>query len=154
MKRQTKVFLLALCIGSVVAASTLYRAYAQDAASSKDEDIRRLLDLSGAGDMGVQVMEQMITAFKQAQSGVPDKFWTDFMTEVDSDELTELVVPIYDKHLTHDDVRQLITFYETPVGKKLIAVQPKIMQESMLAGQRWGQEIAERVARKLREEGY
>ena len=72
-----------------------------------------------------------------------------------TDEMIELVVPIYDKYLTHDEIKIIITFYETPVGKKMIAVLPQIMQESMAAGQQWGKEIGERVVerRETRQDG-
>jgi len=122
--------------------------------SAKRTDIRRMMDLSGAGKLGVQVMNQMISAFKQSMPGVPDKFWKDFMAEVDPNELVEMAIPSYDKYFTHDDIKELIKFYESPVGKKLTSVQPQIMQECMTAGQEWGRKLGEKVAKKLQEQGY
>ena len=118
------------------------------------QDIRRLMELTGAGEMGTQVMDQMIGMFQQSNLGVPPEFWESFMAEVDADELVELVVPIYERHLTHEDVKGLIAFYETPLGRKMVAKQPQIIQESMLAGQTWGQRIGEEVVSKLQEQGY
>lgn len=122
--------------------------------TAKQADIRRLMELTGAGKLGVQVMNQMMAAFKQSQTGVPDKFWNDFMAEVDPDEIVEMAIPSYDKHLTHAEIKELIKFYESPVGKKLISVQPEIMQECMVAGQEWGRKLGEKVAKRLQEEGY
>ena len=76
------------------------------------------------------------------------------MAEVNANELVELVIPIYGKYLTHNDVKQLIRFYKRPVGKKLIEVQPMIMQESMMIGQEWGLKIAEKVVKSLKDKGY
>jgi uncharacterized protein len=47
------------------------------------------------------------------------------------------VVDIYVKHFTHDEVRALLDFYTTPVGRKVIRVMPMLAQESSAAGQRW-----------------
>ena len=38
-----------------------------------------------------------------------------------------LLVPIYDKHWTDEDVKGLILFYETPLGQKMITVLPQVM---------------------------
>jgi hypothetical protein len=65
-----------------------------------------------------------------------------------------MAVPSYEKYFTHADIKELIRFYESPIGKKLISVQPKIMQECMVAGQEWGRKLGEKVAKKLQEQGY
>src|SRR5262245_24208055 len=62
--------------------------------------IRKLLVVTGSGQLGMQVMTQMISSLKGSMPKVPDKFWQDFMSEVNPDELIEMVVPIYDRHLT------------------------------------------------------
>ncbi|MEO6951587.1 MAG: DUF2059 domain-containing protein [Polyangia bacterium] len=120
--------------------------------AQKQADIRKLLVLTGAAKIGTQAMAQMMVSMKQAMPQVPARFWTDFQAEVKTEELTELVVPIYDKHLTFKDVRTLIHFYETPTGKRFITEMPAITKESMVAGQAWGQAIGKRVVEKLRAE--
>lgn len=120
----------------------------------KAKDIRKLMDLSGAGINGVQVMETMLIQFKQSVPGVPDEFWEGVKKEVSVEALVELIVPVYEKHFTHQEVKQLIAFYETPVGKKLSATLPVVTQEAMEAGGKWGEEIAEKVLNDLRKKGY
>lgn len=122
--------------------------------TAKQQDIHKLLVLSGSGDLGVQTMKQLTQIYSQMLPNVPQKFWEEFAKEVDANSLIELIVPIYDKHFTHEDVKGLIEFYQTPVGKKLIAVQPLLTQESQQAGEKWGMEIGQKVAERLKEEGY
>ncbi len=122
--------------------------------SAKRTDIRRLMELTGAGDMGIQTMKQMITYYKQSNTGVPDKFWDDFMAEANAAELVEMCIPSYEKHFTHDEIKGLIAFFETDLGKKMIEKQGVIMQECMEAGQKWGMALGEKIAKKLQEEGY
>jgi hypothetical protein len=117
--------------------------------TAKQKDIRHLLQITGSGELGTQVMQQMITNMKQSFPKVPEAFWTDFMKEVHTNELVDLIVPVYDRNLTQDDVKQLIKFYETPTGKKFVSVLPKITQESMVVGQKWGRELAQKVVAKI-----
>lgn len=126
----------------------------ESAEEAKLNDIRRVLILTGSDKLALQVMQQMIVQFKEALPQVPDAFWTEFMTEVNPSEIVELAVPIYAKHLTHDDIKELLRFYESPVGAKYVSVLPQITQESMLAGQTWGGMLGERVLNKLKEKGY
>ena len=117
--------------------------------TQKQKDIRKLLKITGSGELGTQVMGQMIGNMKKAMPQVPEKFWTDFMKEVHTDELVDLIVPVYDRNLTQGDVTELIHFYESPTGKKFVAVLPKITQESMSVGETWGRQLAMKVMTKL-----
>jgi hypothetical protein len=117
--------------------------------TQKQKDIRKLLRITGSGELGTQVMGQMIGNMKKAMPQVPDKFWADFMKEVHTDELVDLIVPVYDRNLTQGDITELIHFYESPTGKKFVSVLPKITQESMGVGEKWGRDLAMKVMAKL-----
>jgi len=121
---------------------------------TKRTDIKQLMEITGVGKLAIQAMNQMITVFKQSDMRIPDKFWDDFISEADPNELVEMCIPIYEKHFTHDEIKQLLKFYKTPIGKKVIETQPVIMQECMIAGQEWGKKISEKIVKKLQEEGY
>lgn len=117
--------------------------------AAKQADIQKLMNLTGAANLGVQAADQMIASMRGAMATVPDKFWTEFRKEINADELVNLIIPVYDKHLTAAELKELIKFYETPVGKKMIAVMPAITAESMQVGQQWGTEVARRAKAKL-----
>jgi hypothetical protein len=117
--------------------------------TQKQKDIRKLLKITGSGELGTQVMGQMIGSMKKAMPNVPEKFWGDFMKEVRTEELIDLIVPVYDRNLAQEDIKELIRFYESPTGKKFVSLLPKITQESMVVGEKWGRELAERVIKKL-----
>ncbi len=130
-----------------VLASATTMAHADETA--KQKDIRKLLKMTGSGELGAQVMAQMLGNMKQSMPNVPEKFWSDFMKDVRTEELVDLIVPIYDRNLTHDDIKELIRFYDSATGKKFVAVLPKITQESMGVGEKWGRDLAERIIKKL-----
>jgi hypothetical protein len=124
------------------------------AAEAKRADIRRLLELTGATKLGMQMMNQSLTSMRRAMPNVPKEFWEEFQASIDPNDLTELAVPAYEKHLTHADIKELIKFYESPIGKKMITVQPLIVADTMAAGQKWGRAMGMKVAKQLQEKGY
>ena len=135
-----------------LATSLLCTSFFATAQEASEESIRALMNSTGMGQLGVQMIGQMIPELKKMAPDAPEKFWQDFMAEVNPDELVDLIIPVYRKHLTEEDIIALNEFYQSDVGKKLIARQPAIMQESMLAGQQWGQVLAQRVLQKYEEQ--
>ena len=47
--------------------------------------------------------------------------------------LEEVSYPIYDKNFTESELRDLIAFYKTPTGQKMIQIAPKMTMEAMMA---------------------
>lgn len=122
--------------------------------SAKTQDIKKLMALTGSEKLGQQVLDGMFRQLKQALPNVPDKFWQQLRQQINVNEMLDQMAPIHDKYLTHEEIRGLIKFYESPVGKKLVAVMPKISEESTLAGQKWVMGVGEMIEKKLEEEGY
>jgi len=135
-----------------LATTLLCSSFFVSAQEASEESIRALMHSTGMGQLGVQMMGQMIPELKKMVPDAPEKFWSDFMAEVDADEVVNMVIPVYRKHLTEADIKALNEFYQSDVGKKLIAKQPEIMQESMMVGQQWGQDLAKRVLQKYEDQ--
>lgn len=52
--------------------------------------------------------------------------------KIDFNKLIEDVsLPLYDKYLTESELRDLVVFYKSPTGKKVIEVMPNLVAESM-----------------------
>lgn len=47
------------------------------------------------------------------------------------DEIIELLVPIYDKYYSEEDLSQMVRFYESRVGQKMLSTAPLIMNDTM-----------------------
>jgi hypothetical protein len=143
---------LLLCLALLVAPS----AWAAEAKVDPDLDreIRLMLKLTGSEELGVAAMKTMIESFRKSLPTVPEEFWTTFEAEIQPGQLTELVVPIYARHLTIEQIRAANRFYTTEEGKALVAKLPVIMNESMAAGQIWGQAIAQKALERLKAQNY
>ena len=117
-------------------------------------DILKLLEVTGAADLAVQLIDQSLGPMIQSMPNVPQEFWTKFIDKLDKDALSNMIVPIYAKYFTHDEIKELLTFYQTPLGQKVIATLPSVIRESTVAGQRWGEELGQQVVDELKAEGY
>jgi len=115
----------------------------------KEKAIRKLLDLTGSSKIGMQIAQQMIATFRSSQSSVPDEFWVEFSKKIKPDDLINMIIPIYDKHYSKEDLEGLTTFYESPLGQKVIASIPQITSESMQVGQQWGEALGKEVVQEL-----
>lgn len=66
-------------------------------------------------------------------------------------KLEPMYIRIYQKSFTQEDVDNLITMYQTPGGKALLAKMPAVMQNSMVEMQSMIQPMLERVQKKQEE---
>jgi hypothetical protein len=73
-------------------------------------------------------------------------------------ELMEAVVVIYSSNFSAQELRDLIAFYKTPTGQKLLQKTPALTQQTMIAGQKFGQsagaEAQKEMIEQLRNKGH
>ena len=75
---------------------------------------------------------------------VPDQFWDDFGKLAGKEEmkvLLDCVVAVYNKHMTHDVIKQLIKMFSTPFWVEWKQKMPTISREAGLIGSEWTQEF-------------
>jgi hypothetical protein len=83
----------------------------------------------------------------EALNGMVD----DMMADMPLDEMVEAMVPIYRRHLSRTDVDEIIRFYSSAVGQKLLREQPQMIQEGMQAGVEIQQKRMDQMMAKIRE---
>lgn len=115
----------------------------------KRQEIETMLRLTGMERMVDQMMAQMIQNMSANMKSVPPEFWPRFAKKINSAELIEKIIPLYDKYYTLEDLRAVNAFYASPAGQRVLQTLPQIMQESMKIGQAWGREIGERAAAEV-----
>ena len=71
---------------------------------------------------------------------------------VRSGELMNDAAHIYASHFTEPELKQLLTFYQSPLGQKIIAEEPKAADESMVMAGSWADKLSEEVISKMRAE--
>ena len=119
----------------------------------KRKEIERLLELTGMGNIMEQMLDQMLASFQTKEiTGIPEEFWTRFRKGVNTNDLINLIIPIYDKYYTMEDLKVVNAFYSSDAGKRMIATMPQAMNEAVQVGQEWGESLAEKVAAELEKE--
>ena len=119
--------------------------------STKEADIRRLLDLLGTKALVEQTVEGMSKSVRplMANSLPPgayrekliDLFFSKFTSKMQAQELLDLAIPSYDKTFSHEEILGLIRFYETPLGQKTIKILPTLAADLQERGSKWGEEL-------------
>jgi len=145
------------------------RASCQESTIPKglQNDIVRLLDMTGSGKLALQVgtaaanqiidqiraenpkvTENMITAVKDEISKLMAEKMPSFMGQI---------VKVYAKYFSHEEIKGLIAFYQTPLGQKTIRSLPQVVNESMLIGKAWAEglepELTRRIEARLKKDG-
>jgi len=67
-------------------------------------------------------------------------------------DLVDATARIYAEHFTEAELRDLLTFYQSPLGRKMIVEEPKVIDESMNHAGQWGDALAEDVIARMRAE--
>ncbi|CAG4998204.1 hypothetical protein DYBT9275_01953 [Dyadobacter sp. CECT 9275] len=119
--------------------------------------LQKMFEVSGSEQTYKVAIQQMFQMFKQQKANVPENVWTEFEGEFLKTSIKDLVTmlePVYQKHLTIDELQKIIEFYDTPTGKKFAEKTPFIMQESMQIGQQWGMKIGQEFQEKMKAKGY
>lgn len=140
---------------AILASGVPGRAGAQAPDSTRLALARQVLTLTHSTDQAIQSMEVMVQAQRSLNPRIPGVFWDRFLARVQSskDEFTSMLAEIYGRRFTEGELRQLIAFHQSPIGQRLIALQPDIARESMEAGQAWGGRIGRAIGEELAAEG-
>lgn len=155
MKTSTSRHLLSLFVVTALVGFAAPSA-AQSAKDSTERELAlRLLKATKVSDVLLAGIEANLPAQKQAMPQVPEEFWRLFVAKAKAgaDSLTLLIAPVYTDAFTEQELRGLLEFYSTPLGQRLIKLQPRIMTQSAKIGQQWGAALGMSVAQELQGRG-
>lgn len=108
---------------------------AQENTEFKTETIE-FIKLTGAGaafdnaiaQIGAMVSPENMEAYTKEANGTLDGLYGK-------------MADLYMAEFTQDDIKQLVAFYSTDLGKKLAEKQLGLTQKAMMFGQNWGMEV-------------
>lgn len=124
-------------------------------------DIERLMDMTGVSATGAQMASAVSDAFlnglRQTQQSVPPRVIevvrevlnTEFEQAFNGPEIRERQIALYAKYFTPDDVKGMLAFYQTDLGKKAIAAMPSLTREGSAIGEQWARSNMPRVLQVL-----
>lgn len=68
------------------------------------------------------------------------------------EELVDATARIYASHFTETELRDILAFYQTPLGRKMIVEEPKILDESMENAGQFGDNLSVEIINRMRAE--
>jgi len=124
------------------------------AGEEKSEDILKLLVITGALEQAKEIVtyltrtelaavgEDEVDISPEALAIIEEEAVTILAGQFSAGSpLMDELVNIYAEFFTHEEIREILAFYESEIGTKMIASMPQIMERSMLAGQVMGNSI-------------
>lgn len=138
-----------LLLSFIIFAVTLYCD--ETGGTSKQQKIRKLMYMTGTKETAEAIMNEMIGMYIRMFPDIPSETWDGLRKDIKVDELVEKTIPIYDKYFSEQEIDDMITFYETPTGKKLAVSTPMMAAENMQVGQEWGLELAGKIINRITE---
>ncbi|WP_299102956.1 DUF2059 domain-containing protein [uncultured Alistipes sp.] len=126
-----KKLILTIAIVISCLCSTTLSAQNNDDAYGKA--LRTYMESSGS----MASFEAAINQLFMMAGNVPAEKKSEIRTQA-FDKLIDLMTPIYQKHISLQDLDAINRFYQTPEGRHIAEAQPKIAVESTQVGQQWG----------------
>ena len=142
---------LAYVLSFLVLTAVMLPAQQMDDPASK-EDVQKLLDVmqsrkltAAIFDVLKQQMPGMVSSLitknlPTATAEEKDKvqifvsnMYQKMFDSMPIEEMAAATIPIYQRHFTHADIQQLVQFYSSPIGQKVITELPRVTTEAMQA---------------------
>jgi|LWDU01.1.fsa_nt_gi hypothetical protein len=131
-------------------------------ATEKEQDLQRLMksmDVSKMPSQTAKIMIDQVIGFERRRNPTISTSEEKIITSVINDlilkhapELFEKLTPLFGKYYTHSEIKELIVFFESPIGKKYNKVSLLMTLEIMPIAQEWGVKIGIEAANKVENE--
>jgi hypothetical protein len=67
-------------------------------------------------------------------------------------DITNEVAKVYAQHFTEAELKEILAFYRSPVGRKMLTEEPKAIEQSLKAAQDWAAKFSDVVIDRFRVE--
>ena len=156
-----KISLIRLAPVVVIAQMLAGAALAQQPTPAAIATAKELVELKGGAQMFdpviISIVEQTKGALLQTNpqlskdlNDVSAQLRTEFQPR--RDELMTEAAKRYAARFTEAELKDLVTFFKGPLGKKMIAQEPQVLDETFSFVQQWGPRVAEEAMNRYRAE--
>lgn len=142
--------LAAFSIGMMFVATT--SVFAQSGENAYRSALEKMLQRSGSLEGSKAVLTKTFSMLRAQYPDVPASFWEEQEAKVTTkllDKIVDIYLPIYQKYMTLEDMNEIISFYDSPVGKKMTEATPKMMAEGFEISQKVAMEIITEMMQEL-----
>lgn len=100
---------------------------AKEAPATKQQDLVRFLAALGMPKANSEAArKQITTASKEPRlAGYPAGYWSDYLAAAGPDTFEKLLVPIFDKAYTHEEIKAFLKLFASPEFKQAVEKNPE-----------------------------
>jgi hypothetical protein len=106
--------------------------------------------IPGVIEQGKAMFEQQNPALGKDLDTVAAKLRTELAPRMA--EVNVEIAKAYASHFTESELKEMLAFYKSPLGRKMISEEPKALAQAINFAQHWAQKFSEEVLAKYREE--
>jgi len=120
---------------------------------TKEEDLMHLLHVIVPDDSFETVINlSIMNHMARSSDNFPEEFWQEVKKEFKKEDfLRATAYPVYDRHFTHEEIRQMLQIYQIPVMQKYLEKQSTLLKETSLLAMKWGYTVGEKIQRRMEE---
>lgn len=120
-----------------------------------------IVDIKGASAMFSPVIPGVIEKIKLTFLQTNPNLQRDFDTVANAlraeyaprqAQIREQLARLYTQHFNEQELKDILTFYKSPLGKKMNQEEPKFVEQSMTFVQDWADKLSDEVLVKFRAE--
>lgn len=97
------------------------------------ETLKKIMDFSGTSTTTDDFFQRLSSIMKLNAPKKDEAYWNEFSKnwkEKVENKVFEMYMPVYEKHLTLEELKAVAAFYESPVGKKYKEASLIVMRET------------------------
>lgn len=165
-----KRFVLAVSLLLAVAAfgqpkaASVPKSAAPAAVQPTREEVQKMLDLMRVREQMNELAQQYVMQMQQGARAdylhdhpnaseetlkKVDAIFVEVEPLIKTDDLMQIIVPLYQKNLSRADVLAITAFYASPAGKHMLDKSPVVMREVMQASAEYARSHMEQFVRRV-----
>jgi len=114
--------------------------------------VHEILELTGTNTAKREMLDGLLPHLKEMMPYMPANVVEDLQRTLGTADFEGAMVRSFQQHLSTEDAAQIIAFYESPAGKHMIAVMPKVLNDGQDASAQLDQQVMFEVIQRHKDE--
>jgi uncharacterized protein len=114
--------------------------------------VREILELTGTETLKQQMLDGLLPHLKEMMPYMPADVVEDLQRSLGVADFEGAMVRSFQQHLSTEDAAEIIAFYQSPAGRRMIATMPQVLNEGQDAGSELGQRVLLEVIQRHKDE--
>jgi hypothetical protein len=121
------------------------------------KEIKKMIVVTNGMGTSETLMKGALESQRKSNTSLADEFYVRMLQAVENGQIsgyiTNVIVKIYRQKFTVEEIREIIKFYDSPIGKKMAAESAPIANAARIEGEKVGQYMAIKIIEGLIKEG-